>query len=284
MTTVARHESDQWVLRPGSTAWRYFGSVRNVLLGPPILVLQVAHPVVGAGVLQHSHYQDEPWRRLIRTARSLTVVAYGDLPSAVAEAARLREMHSTIKGVDDEGRRYHALHPEAYAWVHATLVRGAVDAQRLFGSGIATRLLPGYYQDMRKVGLLLGLREHHLPADLAAFDAYYDTVVRDRLEDNQAVREVLSTIRNPVRPRTRLVPGFVWRPIASFIGNRAYLVAVGTLPDVLRDRFGLTWSHEQELRLRRFARNVRWGMSVLIPPLFAVARMVAAVRRALTRR
>jgi uncharacterized protein (DUF2236 family) len=278
MTTVARPVADQWVLRPGSTAWRYFGSVRNMLLGPQILVLQVAHPVVGAGVLAHSRYQDEPWRRLVRTARSLTVVAYGDLAGATAEATRLREMHSTIKGVDEQGRRYHALHPEAYAWVHATLVRGAVDAQRLFGRGIPPAELPAYYRDLRGVGLLLGLREQHLPPDLAAFDAYYDAVVLDRLEDNRAVREVLTSIRQPAKPSTRLVPGVLWRPIARIVGDRAYLVTVGTLPAVLRDRLGLTWSDRQEQRLRRFARRVRWEMSLATPPLMAGIRVVAAIR------
>jgi uncharacterized protein (DUF2236 family) len=268
--------TDEWVLRPGSPAWRYFGSVRNLLLGPSILVLQVAHPVVGAGVLEHSGYQEEPWRRLVATARSLTTVAYGDRAGAVAEAARLRERHRTITGVDSRGRRYHALNPEAYAWVHATLVRGAIDAQRLFGAGIPASLLSEYYADMRMVGRLLGVRERDLPVDLAAFSSYYERMVRDRLEDNQAVREVLVSIRHPVRPG--FVPASLWWPVARFVGDRAFLVAVGTLPVVLRSRLGLPWSARDELRLHRFARRIRWEMSVLLPPLFAGVRLIAAVR------
>lgn len=264
------------VLRRGSPAWWYFGDLRNMLLGPQILVLQVAHPVVGAGVLEHSDYQREPWQRLIRTAMSLTTVAYDDRAAATAEATRLRELHKSIKGVDARGRRYHALHPEAYTWVHATLVRGAVEAQRLFNTGIPDEQLPEFYAQMREVGLMLGLREHHMPPDLAAFDAYYRSVVRDRLEDNQAVREVLVTIRHPVRPAS--VPAALWAPIAWFVGKRAYLVTVGMLPDVLRDRLGLTWSDRQERRLRRFARHVRWGCAVFFPPLFAAARVIRTVR------
>lgn len=243
-----------------------------MLLGPQILVLQVAHPVVGAGVREHSNYQREPWQRLIRTAVSLTKVCYDDRDAAVAEAGRLRELHRTIKGVDDRGRRYHALHPDAYTWVHATLVRGAVDAQRLFGAGIPADELGEFYADLREVGLLLGLRDHQLPSDLAAFDAYYDAVVRERLEDNQAVRDVLVSIRHPARPEP--VPAIVWAPVASFVGDRAYLVTVGMLPDVLRDRLGLVWTAAQEQRLRRFARHVRWGCDLLLPPLFLVARVI----------
>jgi uncharacterized protein (DUF2236 family) len=270
------------VLRKGSPAWWYFGDPRNMLLGPQILVLQVAHPVVGAGVLEHSNYQQEPWQRLIRTAMSLTTVAYDNRTNATAEATRLRELHKSVKGVDGQGRRYHALNPEAYAWVHATLVRGAVEAQRLFNTGIPDERLPEFYAQMREVGLLLGLREHHMPPDLDAFDVYYDAMVADRLEHNQAVREVLVSIRHPVRPGP--VPRAVWAPIAWFVGTRAYLVTVGTLPDVLRDRCGLAWSDRQERRLRRFARHVRWGCAWLLPPLFAAVRLIRtmnAVRRRL---
>lgn len=265
------------VLRPGSPAWWYFGDLRNILLGPQILVLQVAHPVVGAGVLEHSNYQEEPWRRLVRTMVSLTRVAYDDRVKADAEVTRLRDLHRSIKGVDDRGRRYHALNPEAYAWVHATLVRGTTQAQELFHNGIPEHELAEFYAQMREVGLVLGLRDHQLPPDIAAFDAYYDAMVRDRLEDNQAVRDVLVSIRHPVRPKQ--VPALVWSPIAAFMGDRAYLVTVGMLPDVLRERLGLSWSDQQERRLRRFARHVRWGSAAVIPPLLAGARLVAAIRR-----
>lgn len=255
----------------------YFGQPRNMLLGPQILVLQVAHPVVGAGVLEHSDYQREPWQRLWRTARSLDMIAYGDVEAAGREVERLRDMHRSIKGVDGQGRRYHALHPEAYAWVHATLVRGAVDAQRLFADGIPDGKLADYYADMRRIGLLLGLREHHLPVDLAAFDAYYDAMVRDRLEDNAAVRDVLATIRRPAKPGTKYVPGPLWAPVSWFVGARAYLVTVGTLPVVLRERLGLAWSDEQERQLLRFRRNVKWELALVEPALFAAARVVHKV-------
>ncbi len=267
------------MLRNGSPGWRYFGQLHNVLLGPRILVLQVAHPMVGAGVQQHSNYQQEPWRRLWRTAKSLDTVAYGDRPSSTAEIARLRELHATIKGVDDQGRRYHALNPEAYAWVHATLVHGAMDAAALFGDGIPPDALAGYYQDMRELGLELGLRDHQLPRDVAAFEEYYVAMMRDQLEDNQAVRDVLANIGMPTKPGTALVPGAAWWPVARVLGDRAWLVTVGTLPPQLRERLGLTWSGQQERQLRRFARQVRWTMPVVTPSVVAAARFARAVRR-----
>lgn len=267
------------MLRKGSAGWWYFGQLHNMLLGPQLLVLQVAHPVVGAGVRQHSNYQEEPWRRLWHTARSLDTIAYGDPDASAAEVARLRALHATIRGVDERGRRYHALHPDAYAWVHATLVRGAIDAAFLFGDGIPADRLAEYYADMRELGLLLGLREDQLPPDVAGFFAYYDEMVRDRLEDNQAVRDVLASIRRPGKPGIPLLPDPAWWPVAQYVGDRAHLVTVGTLPPVLRERLGLTWSDRQERRLRVFVRRVRRSMPVVVPSVVASARVARVVRR-----
>ncbi|MFI5839243.1 oxygenase MpaB family protein [Catenuloplanes sp. NPDC051500] len=264
----------------GSVVWRYFGDARNMLLGPPLLVLQVAHPVVGAGVLEHSNYREEPWQRLIRTYLSLSTMIYGGQRGAEREAARLRRMHEAIKGVDAQGRRYHALNPEAYLWVHATLIQGGVDAHRIFGRPLTDSQVAEYYRDMRELGLILGLREHHLPVDWASFRAYYDDRVLIRLEDNQAVRDVIDSVRRLKKP-SRLIPDLLWRPFADVAGRLALLVMAGALPEVMRDRLGLDWSPDQERRLRRFARLVRTLMSLVIPPL-RIAGGVTAARITMT--
>jgi uncharacterized protein (DUF2236 family) len=49
---------------PDSLVWRRMADDRMILLGGATLVLQVAHPAVGAGVAQHSNFKAEPWRRL----------------------------------------------------------------------------------------------------------------------------------------------------------------------------------------------------------------------------
>ncbi|MDB1088304.1 oxygenase MpaB family protein [Streptomyces sp. ACA25] len=251
--------------RRGGPVWRFFGDARGTLLAPQLLLLQVSHPVVGAGVKEHSDFRSEPWPRLGRTLMSLNTVIYGGQRAATAEAARLIRVHAPMKGVDSAGRRYHALHPEAYHWVHATLVKGPVDAQRLFGRGLRPEVVEEYYREMRDVGRVWGLREHHLPPDWASFCAYYDTMVAERLEDNASVRDLLEELAHPAKPPLRLLPGPVWRPCAALAARYTRLVTVGTLPPVLRERLGLAWSPREERALRRFARLVR-GVMLLVPP------------------
>lgn len=252
--------------RRGGMAWRHFGDARATLMAPQLLLLQVAHPVVGAGVEDHSNFRAEPWPRLIRTLLSLSTVIYGGQRAATDEARRLIHVHAGMKGTDSAGRRYHALNPEAYHWVHATLVKGPVDAQNLFGKGMTEEETEEYYREMRDVGRVWGLKEHHLPPDWAAFTAYYDDMVDNRLEYNQSVRDVVDELTHPAKP-FRLLPGPLWRPFARIAAHYALLVTVGTLPPRLRDRLHLDWSRRQQRALRRFALVVRFLMLLVPPPL-----------------
>ncbi|MFS8198355.1 oxygenase MpaB family protein [Streptomyces sp. CWNU-52B] len=252
--------------RRGGPAWRYFGDARSTIMAPQLLLLQVAHPVVGAGVADHSNFRAEPWPRLVRTLLSLTTVIYGGQQAATDEARRLIHVHAAMKGTDSAGRRYHALNPEAYHWVHATLVKAPVDGQRLFGKGMTEEETERYYREMRDVGRVWGLKEHHLPATWAEFTEYYDDMVDNRLEHNQSVQDVLDELAHPAKP-FRWIPGLLWRPLARVAARYALLVTVGTLPPRLRERLHLTWDRRRQRSLRRFAFLVRVLMLPVPPPL-----------------
>ncbi|HEY2059870.1 MAG TPA: oxygenase MpaB family protein, partial [Amycolatopsis sp.] len=194
----------------GTAAWRYFGDFRDVLLAGQVLVLQVAHPVVAAGVRDHSDYTEDPWTRLMRTAASLSIYVYGGADGARVEAARLRKLHRTFTGID-HGRRYSALDPAAYAWVHATLVKVPVDVQRFFGRPLSALELDEYYAQMCDIGRTLGVRERDLPPDWAAFEQYYADMVAS-FEPNDTITTLLHTIRT-VRKPVRWLPDRWWWPL-----------------------------------------------------------------------
>ena len=147
-----------------------------------------------------------------------------------------------MKGTDSAGRRYRALDPEAYHWVHATLVKGPVDAQSVFGKGMTEQEAEEYYREMRDVGRVWGLKyTDDLPPDWAAFTAYYDDMVDNRLEYNQSVRDVVDELIHP--PAVPPAPG---PALAAVRPDRRPLRAVGhrryQLPPRLRDRLHLGWS------------------------------------------
>ena len=67
------------------------------------LLLQVAHPTVGAGVRDYSDFERRPWNRLLRTIDYVTLLVYGGGDAAPA-GRRLRELHKRFKGTREDGR------------------------------------------------------------------------------------------------------------------------------------------------------------------------------------
>src|SRR3954453_7602718 len=117
---------------PGSLVFERMADDRGLLLGGATLVLQVADWTVGAGVAQHSKFKAEPWRRLWGTLTSLVTIVYGTSEQADREVERLRTMHQSIRGVDEQGRTYSALRPAPWAWVHGTLAWSVIRLNDVF--------------------------------------------------------------------------------------------------------------------------------------------------------
>ncbi|MHB1536481.1 MAG: oxygenase MpaB family protein [Acidimicrobiales bacterium] len=253
---------------------------RVLLLAPTALVLQVAHPVVGAGVAEHSTFLRDPWGRLARTVDSISRFTFGDDATAAAEAERLRRVHRSIRGIDDRGRRYHALDPDAYAWVHLTLAQAGFDARRVLGAPLSTSEAERFYQEWRQVGLRLGVRDDRMPPSWAAFRCYVDHMASERLEANRAVHDVFAATHRPPSPAPWL-PAPAWDPLAGRAGSLQFLLTVGTLPSPLRQTLGLTWTDRDERRLWAAAAGLRLALAAVSPPLRYLPRLTPLALRAL---
>ena len=101
--------------------------------GGPAVLLQVAHPLVAAGVTQHSDYRDDLWRRLLRTLRAVYLMAYGTKQEAEWAGEAVQRVHARVHGTLAEavgqfpaGTPYRADDPALMLWVHATLVHSSL--------------------------------------------------------------------------------------------------------------------------------------------------------------
>src|SRR5437016_11697134 len=104
--------SDAGLFGPGSLTWRVNREGALLLGGGRALLLQVAHPLVAAGVAQHSNYREDPWGRLYRTLDTVTTIVFGTNEESEEAADRLRRVHSRVTGKADDGRPYEANDPD----------------------------------------------------------------------------------------------------------------------------------------------------------------------------
>jgi uncharacterized protein (DUF2236 family) len=253
---------------PDSLVWQRLADDRGLLIGGATLVLQVADPAVGAGVEQHSNFKAEPWRRLYGTLVSLTTIVYGTTAEAASEVERLRSMHRTIRGIDSHGRRYSALRPAPWAWVHGTLAWSVIRLNEVFRTPFSPEETEQYWREWLEVGRLLGVRAGDLPGSYAQFLALVDAAAADGLEDNQSVRDVVASVSLIPPPVWLRWAGPAWRLlIGRPVGALSRLVTIGALPPALAERLGLRLTGREQRRLRRFVAVVAALRRMLPPPL-----------------
>ncbi|MET9202377.1 oxygenase MpaB family protein [Gordonia sp. NPDC003585] len=175
--------------------------------------LEVAHPVVGAGVGQHSRFDTDRWGTLTRRFKTMFAIygGHGDEGARVA-SEHLRAIHSQVKDVDNQGRSYHALNADAFLWVAATGYSTQADIRRAFGGRVDDELEDALYEDWKRTARVLGESERVIPPTRVEFWAYYWHVVDDVLERN------LCTDRYPFRritPTPKLPDFFTTREAAK---------------------------------------------------------------------
>ncbi|MGN7797986.1 oxygenase MpaB family protein [Leifsonia sp. 22587] len=219
--------------------------------GGRALLLQIAHPAVGRGVVEHSDFATRLMDRFDATILYLTASMFGSPEEVGAMRRAVNRAHAPVRG--GEGTTpYNAFDPELQVWVAATLYQTMMDLHgRVFGELNADQA-DSVYEDFVHALSNLQLSPEHWPASRRDFDRYWD----DMLPTLSVDEEVLTVSRQILYPR-----GVPWgmRPALPLLR----LLTAGLLPPEVRAEFRLDWS---EGRRRRFDRLLRFT-AVLYPRL-----------------
>ncbi|MDT0309339.1 oxygenase MpaB family protein [Streptomyces sp. DSM 44917] len=266
-------------LGPESVAWRIFSDWRGMLISLWAGSMQNMHPGLGAGVEQHSRFFEERWERLFRSLYPIAGVVY-DGERAAETARRVRDFHRGIGGTDARGRRYHALEAGTFFWAHATFVLTPVLVCEYFGTPLTAAQKERYYAESVRWWRLYGMGMRPVPADWAAFEAYYDRMCREVLEVTPAARAVLDVSDLARPPALARVPGPLWRAVAGPAGRGMVWLTTGLYHPAVRERLGLSWSARDERLLRLLGRAVAAGWRLVPFEYRFHPRARAAWRRA----
>src|SRR4051794_3896923 len=116
---------------------RVHGDAAMVVGGLRALLLQSLHPLVMAGVAQHSDYRNDPWGRLQQTSFFVAVTTFGPAREAERAIARVEGVHRRVRGIATDGHAYAASDPHLLHWVHLAEVDSFLAAYQRYGTGAA---------------------------------------------------------------------------------------------------------------------------------------------------
>ena len=232
-----------------------------MLGGSRALLMQAAHPRVAAGIVAHSDYATEPWKRLGRTLTALYTVVFGTREEADAVAQAVRAVHRGVRGRTGDGARYSALDAELQLWVHATLVSTGIAMHDAYVRPLRPDEREAFYQDMKVVARVFGVPARVLPPGYDDFRAYEETMLRDVLRVGADARRIAATITRPPVPLAA-------RPALIALAH----ANVGLLPPQLRDAYGFAWRPPDRAALAASARLVRTFLPLAPSPVRNVKR------------
>jgi uncharacterized protein (DUF2236 family) len=246
----AGRAGDPGLFGPGSLAWRINRESVLLLGGGRALLMQVAHPLVAAGVADHSDFTANPFDRLWRTVDAALTVIFGDEEQALAAARRVTAIHRRVTGAR-HGRPYSALDPDLLLWVHATLVDSSIESYSAFVRPLPDAVRERYYEEIKRMGAAFEVPDDLHPRTYADFRSYVrDTIATlDVGDESRAIaRQVLSPAMPPL-----VVP-------AGMLGG---LASVGLLPPRIREELRLRWSRGAEAAFHALSATLRATVPLL---------------------
>jgi uncharacterized protein (DUF2236 family) len=226
-----------------------------LLAGPANVIMQLARPGVGYGVLESRVESGRVDRHPIKRARTtftyLAVATQGSDAQKAAFRRAVNGAHAQVYSTDESPVKYNAFDKDLQLWVAACLYKGAVDVYRMFVGEMDDETAERHYREGMALGTTLQVPEQMWPADRAAFDRYWRESL-DRVHIDDTVREYLYPIAAS-RVRGVRLPG----PLQRWSEAAALLITTGFLPQKFRDEMRLPWDVRRQRRFDRLMTVMR---------------------------
>jgi len=236
-----------------------------LLLGPANVIMQLARPGVGYGVMESrvesGRVDLHPIKRARTTFTYLAVAGRGTDAQKAAFRRAVNRAHAQVYSTDESPVQYNAFDKDLQLWVAACLYKGAVDAYRTFVGELDDETADQHYAESVSLGTTLQVPAEMWPADRAAFDAYWQESL-NRVHIDDAVRDYLYPIAVS-RVRGVRLP----RALQERAEGLALLITTGFLPQRFRDEMQLPWDRQRQRRFDQLMTVLRLANRVLPRPV-----------------
>ncbi len=257
-------KTSQRLFSPASPFWQVNRELFVALAGPRVLLMELAHPLIAAGVAERSNFQRGGLGRLYRTAHAMAEITFGTAQAARKAASDITLCHKRVHGKLSSpvgpfpvGTAYDANDRDLRLWVLATLIDSSLLVYDRLIKRLSLAEKEAYYRDSRALAQILGIPRDGTPANYRDFVAYVKSMLAsDLLTVSDTARELATAL---------FASGVLGR-----VGRRVSFVSIGLLPERLREAYNFSWSQKKEERLRRlaaFSRRIR----PLLPSVICVS-------------
>lgn len=255
------------ILPDPSVARRVDREMFLLLGGTAALLMQVAHPLVAAGVEQHSDFRSDPLGRLRRTLDTTLAVVFGDERAARAAIDRMNRIHSAVRGTTATGDAYAATDPRLLLWVQTTLALTSLRVYEHVTGPLDPDEREAYWRETRPIATALGVPADRLPATIDDLERFEREMLASEVVPDATARGVGRDVLRPFR----------WIPDVAYWPNDA--LAAALLPPPLRAAFGLRYGTAERLFFRAVVVAVR-RLRRLLPDALTVVPQARRYERA----
>jgi uncharacterized protein (DUF2236 family) len=226
-----------------------------LLLGPANVIMQLARPGVGYGVMESrvesGRVDLHPIKRARTTFTYLAVAMAGTDAQKAAFRRAVNRAHAQVYSTPDSPVEYNAFDPDLQLWVAACLYKGGVDFYRMFVGELDEQDADRHYREGIVLGTTLQVPPEMWPPDRAAFDRYWQEQL-DKVHIDDSVRDYLYPIAVG-RVRALRVP----EPLRRQPERLALLITTGFLPQRFRDEMHFSWDAAKQRRFNQLIAVLR---------------------------
>jgi uncharacterized protein (DUF2236 family) len=260
---------------------RRINAERIVLLGwGRAILLQLAHPLIAAGVHDHSGFRATTWAavtRLYHTVHAMLALTFGTDVEREQALEGIRQIHHRVQGTLNTATRrfpagtpYSAEDPDLVLWVHATLLESVPLAYERFVGPLTIAERDAYCAEAAPIAVALLARSHEVPRTWAEARAYLDRVYASGdLEVTEQARMLARAVLSPPAAAAWIAGPATWT-------NR--IVTLGLLPLQIRRQYRFEWTRGNQRTFNALVPTLRTARRLLprAITLWPEARVMAA--------
>jgi uncharacterized protein (DUF2236 family) len=234
--------------------------VVGLFFGQRALCIGALAPLNYVGTSEHSEGKLTPFKRLVHTGIQFETIFFGTRAQADRVLARVDHLHQTVNGalpedagVHPAGTPYSALDPELMLWTVAVMMDSAQYFYELFVARLSPAEREALWQDYVGFAELFGMPREAAPPTYPAFRSWWNAKL--------ASEEMFLT--DEARYIGRATAFEIPMPRSHQLGKRVHdLIMLGSLPERVRELYGLSYSPAQAAAFAAAVRFARAAVAV----------------------